>query len=180
MKVSAIDSNDRRRSCIVPMTQGAGIGAAIGYVAKYTQPLTPQEKNADYQRVISKINSQTKEYGPKTAEYLSGIKSKGKLSPAEDTFVKMFDGMKDGDKVKRKTLWDSFNKLEKPSDKSEFRRLCSESNEFAKKTAKQCVDAYNLVTKHIRPTSFYVITGAVIGALVALAKDVLKTDIQQS
>ena len=103
MKVSAIDSNDRRRSCIVPMTQGAGIGAAIGYVAKYTQPLTPQEKNADYQRVISKINSQTKEYGPKTAEYLSGIKSKGKLSPAEDTFVKMFDGMKDGDKVKRKT-----------------------------------------------------------------------------
>lgn len=45
----------------------------------------------------------------------------------------MFDGMKDGDKVKRKTLWDSFNKLEKPSDKSEFRRLCSESNEFAKK-----------------------------------------------
>ena len=42
MKVSAIDSNDRRRSCIVPMTQGAGIGAAIGYVAKYTQPLTPQ------------------------------------------------------------------------------------------------------------------------------------------
>ena len=163
MKVSAIDSNDRRRSCIVPMTQGAGIGAAIGYVAKYTQPLTPQEKNADYQRVISKINSQTKEYGPKTAEYLSGIKSKGKLSPAEDTFVKMFDGMKDGDKVKRKTLWDSFNKLE-----------------FAKKTAKQCVGAYNLVTKHIRPTSFYVITGAVIGALVALAKDVLKTDIKQS
>ena len=92
----------------------------------------------------------------------------------------MFDGMKDGDKVKRKTLWDSFNKLEKPSDKSEFRRLCSESNEFAKKTAKQCVDAYNLVTKHIRPTSFYVITGAVIGALVALAKDVLRTDIKQS
>lgn len=180
MKVSAIDSNDKRRSCIVPMAQGAGIGAVAGYVAKYAQPLTPQEKNADYQRVINKINNQTKEYGPKTAEYLSGIKSKGMLSPAEDTFVKMFDGMKDGDKVKRKTLWNSFNKLEKPSDKSEFRRLCNESNEFAKKTAKQCIDAYNLVTKHIRPTSFYVITGAVIGALVALVKDVLKTDIKQS
>ena len=180
MKVSAIDSNDKRRSCIVPMVQGAGIGAVAGYVAKYAQPLTPQEKNADYQRVINKINSQTKEYGPKTTEYLSGIKSKGKLSPAEDTFVKMCDGRKDGDKVGTKKVLKAIKSLEKPSEISEFKRLCNESGEFAKKTAKQCIDAYNLVTKHIRPTSFYLVTGAVIGALVALVKDVLKTDIKQS
>lgn len=180
MKVNAVDSNDKRRSCVLPMIQGASIGAATGFVAKYAQPLTPQEKNEDYQKVIEKIHRQTKEYNSKTVEYLNGIKSKGKLSLAEDTFVKMFDGMKDGDIVSRKTLKTSFNSLKKPSEISEFRRLCKDSEEASKKMAKQCVNAYNLVTKHIRPTSFYVITGAVIGAFVALVKDILKTDVKQS
>ena len=35
MKVNAIDSNDKRRSCIVPMAQGALIGGITGSIAKY-------------------------------------------------------------------------------------------------------------------------------------------------
>ena len=44
MKVNAVESNDRRRTCLVPMVQGAVIGGASGYIAKYVQPLAPQEK----------------------------------------------------------------------------------------------------------------------------------------
>ena len=37
--------------------------------------------------------------------------------------------------------------------------------------------AYNLITKHIRPISFFVAAGAVIGAFVALINDALKVKI---
>lgn len=181
MKVNAVESNDRRRSCIVPMAQGALIGGVTGYVAKYAQPLTPQEKkNPEYIKVIKKINNQKTEFGPQTEEYLSGIRSKIQRSLAEDTFVKMFDGMKEGDHVKPGKIRSAIKKLEKqtPGELEEFKRICKDSAQIAKNTAKQCVSAYNLVTKHIRPTSFYLITGAVVGAFIALFKDILKTDVK--
>lgn len=180
MKVDAIDSNDRRRSCLLPMAQGAGIGAVTGYVAKYAQPLTPQEKSGHYPKVIDSINAQSKAFGPKTEEYLRNIKSNNNMSLAEDTFVKMFDGLKEGDHVSKGTIRSALKSLKKPSDISAFKRLCKESEEVAAKTAKQCISAYNLVTKHIRPTSFYVLAGAVVGAVVALVKDILKTDVKHS
>lgn len=180
MKVNAIESNDRRRSCFVPMAQGAFIGGIAGSIAKY-HPLTPQEKeNPEYIKVINKINEQKTQYGPQTEKYLSEIKSKTQRSAAEDVFIKMFDGMKDGEHVKPGKIRNAINTLEKknPGEVAEFKRLCKDSTEVAKKTAKQCIDAYNLVTKHIRPTSFYLVTGAIIGAVIALLRDIMKTDVK--
>ena len=48
----------------------------------------------------------------------------------------------------------------------------------AEKIAKKAVDSYKLATKHFRPTEFFVTTGAVAGAAVALLHNVLKTDVK--
>lgn len=181
MSINAISNNDQRRSCMAPMAKGAAIGALSGVVLKYAQPLAPQEKNdPEYKKVIAKINQQKSEYGPKTVTYLDNIKSKGSLSLAEDTFVKMFDGMKDGDHMKAGTIRKAIKDLEKqePGQIGEFKRICKESTRVAEQTAKQCIKAYNLATKHIRPTSFFVISGAVVGALIAMFNDILKTNVE--
>ena len=49
---------------------------------------------------------------------------------------------------------------------------------MAERTAKQFMNGYNLVTKHIRPTSFFVATGAILGAVVALVNDILKVRVE--
>lgn len=181
MSISAISSNDQKRGCMVPMLKGAAIGALSGVVLKYAQPLAPQEKNdPEYKKVIAKINQQKTEFGPKTVTYLDKMKSKSSLSLAEDTFVKMFDGMKDGDHVKAGTIRKAIQSLEKrkPGQVDEFKRICKESTRVAEQTAKQCVKAYNLATKHVRPTSFFLISGAVVGALIAMFNDILKTEVK--
>lgn len=180
MTVSAINEYDRRRSCLGPMAQGAIVGTVAGSILKY-HPLTPDEKNdPEYKKVINKINRQRTEFGPKTEEYLNQIKSKRKMSLAEDVFVKMFDGMKEGEQVKPGVIRKAIQTIQKknPGEVLEFKRVCKASTETANKTAKQCINAYNLVTKHIRPTAFYLVTGAVVGALIALFKDILRTDVK--
>ncbi len=181
MKVNAVESNDRRRTSLVPMVQGAAIGAAAGYVAKYVQPLAPQEKNnPEYKREINRINEMRHQYTPRTKEYLNDIKAKGKLSLAEDTFVKMFDGMKDGEKLKHGTIRNALKKImeKNPAEVIEFRNICRDSSMKAQKIAKESIHAFNLATKDFRPTSFFVITGSIIGAFIALAHDVLRTDVK--
>lgn len=182
MKVNAIESNDKRRSCAYPMAKGALAGAAAGYVLKYAQPLTPQEKqNPEYIKVIDKINKQKTEFGPKTEAYLKELNTNGKHTLAQDTFIKMFDGMKDGEHIKPGTIRNAINTIKKqnPNEVGEFKRICKESTIVAEKTAKQCISAYNLLTKHARPTSFFLIAGAVVGAFVALFNDILKTDVKK-
>lgn len=182
MKVNAIDSNDRRRSCLIPMTQGAAVGAAAGFMLKYAQPLTPQErKNPEYVKVIDKINNEKTAYSFRTENYLDDIRKKSTLSPAEDTFVKMFSGMKEGEHVKPGKMRSAIKSLQEQNSGyvKEFRRLCKESTVVAEKTAKQCIDAYNLMTKHARPTAFFITTGAVVGAVIALLKDIMRTEVQK-
>lgn len=179
LTIQPIESNNNRHSCIVPMAEGAFIGGAAGYAAKYLQPLTPQEKaNPEYKKVIEKINNQKTTYGPQTERYLDQMKAKDSHSLAEDVFIKMFDGMKEGDKVKGETIREAINSIREknPNEVAEFKRVCKASTQIAEKTAKQCIDAYNLVTKHIRPTGFYITTGAVVGAIIALFKDILRPD----
>lgn len=181
MKVNAIESNDRRRSCLIPMAQGAAIGATGGFILKYAQPLTPQErKNPEYVKVVDKINKEKTAYSFRTENYLEDIKKKNSLSVAEDAFVKMFDGMKDGEHVKVSKLRNTIKNLneQKPGYAKEFKRLCKESTAVAEKTAKQCIDAYKLMTKHARPTGFFIGTGAVIGALIALFRDITRTEVK--
>ena len=180
MKVSAIENNDKRRSCIIPMAQGAGIGGVVGAFSKY-HPLTPQEKNdAEYLKVINRINKEKTQYSPQTEAFLKEINAKSQKTLSEDVFVKMFDGLKEGDSVNKGSIKKAIRTIteKNPQELIKFKRLCKESKAVAEKTAEQCIKAYNLVTKHIRPTSFYVVTGAVIGAFIALFKDILTTGVK--
>ena len=182
MKTEAIQRHDQRRTVLGPVGIGAASGAVGGYVLKYAYQITADEKNTDeYVKVMNKINKQKTEYNFRTEKYIDSIKAKPKTSLAEDEFVKMFDGMKEGDHVGaakiRKAITNLQNK--KPAEVLEFKRICKASSEIANQTAKQCINAYNLVTKHIRPTSFFLITGAVVGAIIALVNDILKTDVKK-
>lgn len=181
MRTEAIQGHDKRRTVLGPLGAGAAIGAAGGYALKYAYPITPDEKQTDeYIKVMDKINKQKTEYNFRTEKYINSIKEKPLRSVAEDEFVKMFDGLKEGDHVGTKRIRTALNNMQKnkPGEIFEFKRLCKASSEIADKTAKQCINAYNLVTKHIRPTSFFLISGAVVGAIIALINDVMKTDVK--
>lgn len=180
MKVDAIQSNDKRRTVLFPIAQGAAIGAGSGIVLKYAYPITADEKNTDeYIKISNKINNQKTEYTARTEKFVNSIKSKEHRSFAEDEFVKLFDGLKEGDHVKRSNLRNALKKLksQKPAEMFEFKKLCKTSSAIAQETAKQCMSAYNLVTKHIRPTGFFLATGAIIGAIIGLINDITKVKI---
>jgi hypothetical protein len=181
MYVESIQSNDNRRSVILPMAQGAMVGAAAGWVGKYALPLQHDETHSDeYIKVKNKINAQKTEYNVRTQKYVESLRAKSTKSLAEDEFVKMFDGLKEGEHMKKSSIRQAIKNISEKSPERlfEFKRLCKDSSHVAEQTAKQCLDAYNLVTKHIRPTKFFIVTGAIVGALVAVVKDVLKTEIK--
>lgn len=175
----SIDSiqNNRHRSIFVPIAQGAAIGAGVGLAGKYLLPLTYEEKHSDeYVKISNKVKQQKNEYSFRTAKYIDSLAAKTNRSIAEDEFIRMFDGMKEGQKVKHSSIRTAINniKAKNPNEVLEFRRLCKNSSDVAEKTAKQFMNAYNLITKHIRPTGFFIAAGAVVGAFVALINDVLK------
>ena len=178
MKVEAVNN---RQNVLWTLGQGATIGAAAGLAGKYLLPLTPEEKNSDeYVKVMGKINNHKNAYNFRTEKYLDGLKAKESISVAEDRFIKLFDGMKEGEHVKKASIRSAIKDLEakNPLDAVEFKNLCRETSKAVKDTAKQCVNAYNIVTKHIRPTGFFVATGAVVGAFMSLINDVIKTEVK--
>lgn len=184
MAIEAINGNQTtHHSALQTLGQGALLGAATGYAGKYLLPLTHEEKNSDeYVKVTNKIRKQKTEYSVRTEKYLDGMKAKKNRSLAEDEFIKLFDGMKEGDHVKPGRIRKAINTLntENPLEALEFRNICKETSKIAEDTAKQCIQAYKLITKHIRPTAFFVTTGAVAGAAIALIGDALKTDVRKS
>ncbi len=186
IKVNAVESNNQRRSCIYPMAEGALTGTALGYVLKGAYPVTLQEKSTPaYQHIMSEIDKKRYTFGPENLEWLNDIKSKGNLSLAEDTFVKMYDGIKEGDKLGHgfnQKLRENFLTLQKKDSASaqEFRRLMHQAKYEVEQTVKRSIDGYNSATKEIRPLSFFLIGGAVIGAIVGLIQDVLKTNVKNS
>ena len=105
IKVDAIQSNDRRRSCFWPMAEGAALGTVAGYATKYILPLTEEEKSTDeYIKIKNQIETQKTQYNFRTAKVIDSIRGKEARSLAEDEFVKMFDGMKNGDHVKSSNI----------------------------------------------------------------------------
>ena len=65
---------------------------------------------------------------------------------------------------------------DKPSEMFEFKKLCKTSSAIAEESTKQCMSAYNLITKHIRPTGFFLATGAIVGAIIGLVNDIIKVE----
>lgn len=185
MKVIAVESNNQRRGCLFPMAEGAVVGSAVGYLLKGNYPVTPQEKSTPaYKRVISEINEKRNIFGPENEAWLNNIRAKGnKMSLAEDTFVKMYDGMKEGDKLSDglgNKVKENYFKLRSKDNAAaqEFRRILHDARYEVEQTVKRSIEGYNSATKAIRPTSFFVIGGAVVGALIALTHEVLKTNVK--
>lgn len=180
MRTESVQNNGHR-SILIPLAQGAAIGAGAGIVGKYALPLTHEEKNSnEYIKVSNLVNDQKKMYNYRTERYINKLNAKEKHSVAEDEFIKMFDGMKEGDRMKPSRIKTALNNLqnEKPTELLEFKRICKNFSDMAERTAKQFMNGYNLVTKHIRPTSFFVATGAILGAVVALVNDILKVRVE--
>ena len=178
MKVEAVNN---RQHVLWTLGQGALVGAAAGLAGKYALPLTPEEKNSDeYVKVMGKINNHKNAYNFRTEKYLDTLRAKESISPAEDRFIKLFDGMKEGDHVKKASIRKAIKELKEvnPLDAVEFKNICRETSKAVKETTKQCISAYNIVTKHIRPTAFFVTTGAVVGAFITMLNDVLKTEVK--
>ena len=61
------------------------IGGAAGYIAKYALPLTEQEKDSDYKKIIENIKSQAEK---SENEFLESIKANPQRSLAQDAYVK--------------------------------------------------------------------------------------------
>lgn len=181
MKVNAVEVNNhnKKHTTLLSMVNGAAIGAASGMVFKYAYPLTAEEKSTDeYIRINNKINYQKNEFSSKTKNFIDSIKAQENRSFAQDQFVKLFDGLKEGDHVKRSTLLQTLKKIkeEKPTELFEFKKLCKNTSALAEKNAKQYFKAYNLVVKHLRPADFFIATGAIAGTVIGLIDDIIKIE----
>jgi len=187
MKVNAIEGNNQRRSCLMPMAEGALLGSAAGYLLKGTYPVTAQEKATPaYKRVMQEIEEKRNIFGPENEAWLDSIRAKGKkMSLAEDTFVKMYDGVKEGDKLTDalgNKVKENYFRLRQQDNAAaqEFRRLLHNAKYEVDQNVKRSIEGYNSATKAIRPLSFFLICGAVVGAFVALVHDVLRTNVRHS
>ena len=180
MKTNAVHSYENRHTILAPLVQGAAIGAVAGGIGKYVVPLTTEEKNSDeYIKIANRVNDQKTAYNFRTQKYIDSLAAKDKRSLAEDEFIKMFDGMQEGQKMKPSKIRTAINNImaKNPNELFEFKRICKNSSDVAEQTAKQFMSAYNLVTKQIRPMSFFLATGAVLEAFVALVNDAIKVKI---
>lgn len=183
MKVNSVEGNQARRSVFVPIIEGAAVGTVAGYMGKYILPLTHEEKNSDeYIKVSSKIAREKTQYNFRTDKYISTLKAKEERTVAENAFIGLFEGLKEGDNVKKGSIRNAIKELTEkhPDQVVAFKRLCKKTSDIAEKTAKQCMNAYDLTTKHIRPTGFFLVAGAVVGGFIGLAHDILKTEVKLS
>lgn len=184
MAIEAIQptNTQQRRSVFIPIAQGAALGSVSGFAAKYILPVTPEEKlSNEYINVTREINEQKLRFNARVKSYIDSIASKENKTFAEDQFVKMFDGMKNGDKVSKKSKECAINNIKKqhPEQYKEFKNICKAYSNLTDKNAKKLLSAYDLITKHIRPTSFFLITGAIVGASIGMINNILKTDVKQ-
>ena len=182
MPIQAIHGNERRHSMFAPMMKGAIIGAGAGYVGKYVLPLTLEEKSDKmYKEKIADIDANKTAFNAKTNKYVNGIKAKLNKTPAEDEFVKMFDGLQKGEHVNPNRVIQAIHNLEKnsPDQVPAFKSLCKRSLGLADKLAKMEKISHNVLTKHLtRPTGFFLATGAIIGTFVGVANHLMKTEIK--
>ncbi|MBO6256854.1 hypothetical protein J6N69_02305 [bacterium] len=181
MAVDAVNSYNNNNTCLVPMAKGAAVGAAIGWALKYGYPLNNDEKTTkEYIHSMNEIKRNKESFSPWTRSYIDEINLKKEKSLAEDVFVSTYDGLKTGEKIGKDRILKAFRIINEknPESAPELSRLFHDAKFQAEKIAKKAVDAYKLATKHFRPTGFFVVTGAVVGATVALLHDVMKTDVK--
>ncbi len=181
MAVEAVNNYNRQDTCLVPMAKGATVGAAIGWALKYGYPLNQDEKTTkEYLHAMDEIKKSKESFSPWTRSYIDEIKSKKEKSLAEDVFVNTYSGLKNGERIGKARIIKAYREINanSPENAPELSRLFHEAKFQAEKMAKKAVNSYKLATKHFRPTGFFVVTGAVTGAMVALLHDIMKTEVK--
>lgn len=179
--IQPVQTHDRKPNTLYSLTQGAVIGTGAGYIAKYVLPLTKEELTSDeYVKVKDRVNSEKLEVNFRVRKFLDKLATKENKSYAEEQYLKLFEGLKEGDKVSRENFVKIANDIRKnkPEALPEFRAMCNKSREIADSTAKLFMKAYNLVVKHQRPTGFFLATGAIIGGFAGLTGKILKTEVR--
>lgn len=181
MTLNVRQDNNNKPSMFGPMVKGAIIGAGAGFVAKYAYPLTYDEKHCtEYIESRNLISQRYTAFSPISKEFVEVIKSKKDLTLAEDTFVKMFDGIQEGETLKRSKIRQALQLITEkdPKELIPFKRLFKILSEPTQEILQKNLKAYNMMFKEMRPAKFFVATGAIFGAFVAMFDDALKTNIK--
>lgn len=161
MAIRAVQT-DENRTKHASYTKAAVIGGVGGYALKYLLPITPQEKDDRFGLYLDDLKTHVKEAKLKEIEAIRNLPSK---TLAEDTFIGLFD--------KKEVSASRINGLKEPlaSGVVDIITRINDKGRVAKESSREIFKA---VTKHIRPTSTFVSTGASITLAAAFMYNTLQ------
>jgi len=81
----AVQRVEERKSSLGHGIKSAVLGGAVGYAAKWALPLTSQEMDKDYQKIVRSIKANT---ARSRREFLKEIKDLPEKSLAQDAYIK--------------------------------------------------------------------------------------------
>ncbi len=171
MTVRAIQSNsDNGMLSTVAITSATGAG--VGYLSKYMLPIQEQEKDANYRKILKIARVESAKIKADEIDAIRNVKNK---SLAQDTFIKMIDNK---EKINITNINAKIKSLggQKSVDAIEFKNIISHVNESAATMSRHCISAYEGVVKRLRPTTPFVVAGALTGMFAGIAHNVLKTN----
>ena len=84
MAIKRVDTYEQK-SGLKDGFNNAAIGAGLGLASKYILPLTSQEKDADYEKIIKNIKLQAEK---SENDFLEAIKANPQRTLAQDAYVK--------------------------------------------------------------------------------------------
>ena len=84
MAIKRVDTYEQK-SGLKDGISNAVIGAGLGFASKYILPLTSQEKDADYDKIIKNIKSLAEK---SENEFLEAIKANPQRTLAQDAYIK--------------------------------------------------------------------------------------------
>lgn len=137
------------------------LGALTGYALKYVLPLTPQEKDDAYMRRLDAIKNNARNIRLKKIEILRAKESKDK---AEELFLKLNDA------GKLKNLGEQNLPEHLLSKVIEIRAKINNSALLVLDKGRRSLVA---LTKSIRPTGTFILTGAAVGLLIAFGNNII-------
>lgn len=146
---------------ILSYTKCAAAGALIGYSLKHFLPVTPQEKDENFNSVLDEIKVKAKE--AELAEVAKIRKLRNK-SEAADTFIRMYDAKKlDTSEIGRI----------KPALVNDVMQFFAQVNNKIQEINTNELKKLKESVKNIRPTGVFIGIGLTIGLLIAVINNVV-------
>lgn len=148
-----------RTPFILSYTKCAAAGALIGYSLKYFLPVTPQEKDENFNAALNEIKVKSKE-----AELAEVAKIKKLQSEAADIFIRMYDAKKlDSSEIGKV----------KPALVHDVMQFFIRVNDEAKKIEVDELKKLKASIKNIRSTGVFIGIGLTIGLLIAVINNII-------